>query len=291
MGRANDPTTAWLQAAGRQPLLTPAEAVHLGRMVRDWQDHPGGPDAAPAAVQRRGRRARDRIVAGNLRLVAHVAGRCRRVGPAILLSHEDTLQAGAMGLQRAAEKFDPARGYQFSTYASLWIRQSIQREAELHGRTVRLPSGFALKVARLDILARGLEQRLGRPATTAELAAEAGVTQDGLREFLERGQRPISLDRPVWNDGSELQLTETLATPAPCGEVEDDPLLQSLRERMAELDPVSSRLIEGRWLSRPAVPVDQLAAAEGISADDARRMLRAARRRLTEVLRQLSLTI
>ena len=122
-----DSVGLWLAAAGRQPLMTPAEEVHLGAMIRRWQDWPGGPDVAPAPVQRRGLRARDRMVSANLRLVVSVAGKYRQRINARHQCLSDALQEGAIGLQRGAEKFDAARGYKFSTYAYWWIRQALQR--------------------------------------------------------------------------------------------------------------------------------------------------------------------
>jgi len=134
----NDATGHWLNGAGRQPLLTPAEELHLGAMVQRWQRWEGGPDAAPAAVQRRGRRARDRMVAANLRLVVSVAGKYRRMGEQRGVPFEDLLQAGAIGLQRGIEKFDPTKGYKVSTYAYWWIRQALPREV-WRGGVVRIP--------------------------------------------------------------------------------------------------------------------------------------------------------
>ena len=142
---ASDAVGHWLEGAGRFPLLGPAEEVHLGGLVRAWQDHPAGPAGAPPAIRRQGLRARDRIVRCNLRLVAHITDRARRRGGVRLLELEDALQVGAIGLQRAAERFDPARGYKFSTYAFWWIRQSIARESEVVGSTIRLPSGLAAR--------------------------------------------------------------------------------------------------------------------------------------------------
>jgi RNA polymerase sigma factor (sigma-70 family) len=132
----NPSAAAWLNAAGRFTLLTATEEVHLGALVRRWQDWPPTPAEAPPAVRRRGLRARDRIASANLRLVAMVVDRIPRP-PHVAL--EDALQAGSVGLIRAAEKFDPARGYKFSTYAYLWIRQSLTLEIDRSG-TIRIPA-------------------------------------------------------------------------------------------------------------------------------------------------------
>jgi len=280
----SDAVGHWLQGAGRLPLLGPAEELHLGALVRAWQDYPGGAAAAPAAIRRRGLRARDRIVRCNLRLVVHVADRLRRAGSGRLIDLEDALQVGAIGLQRAAEKYDPARGYKFSTYAFWWIRQAITRESEVVGRTIRLPSGFAAQVARLDARRDALAMALGRLPTPAELAEDLGISIVDLGEFLTRGQGCASLDAEY--GPADLPLGEALAAPAP----EVDPQLQELRRRLALLDPVSYRLVAGRWFSRPPIALRVLAQREGITWSAAMRLLDAARSAL-EGRGQLALTL
>lgn len=147
----NPSAAAWLNAAGRITLLTAAEEVHLGALVRAWQDHPVGPAKAPPGVIRHGLKARNRIVSANLRLVSMVVERMRRP-PRVEIT--DALQAGAIGLVRAAEMFDPARGYRFSTYAYLWIRQSVTNEIDKSG-TIRVPANVCAAL-------RG--QRYGAPS-------------------------------------------------------------------------------------------------------------------------------
>jgi RNA polymerase sigma factor (sigma-70 family) len=138
---------AWLTAAARHPLLTPAEELHLGNLVRVWMDWPDGADQAPAGVRRRGLRARDRMVSANLRLVVAVAKRFSRRLQHSTLEMADVLQEGTIGLTRGVEKFDPARGYKFSTYAYWWIRQAINR-ALLTSGVIRLPEHIAQKAAK-----------------------------------------------------------------------------------------------------------------------------------------------
>ena len=149
----------WLDNAGRQPLLSAAAELHLGALVREWQDHPDGPDEAPPAVRRRGLKARERLIACNLRLVALV---CDRYPLPPQLAMEDALQGGTIGLCRAAELFDPARGYKFSTYAFLWIRQAVTREVDNSG-TIRIPANVGAAM-------RGT--RYGKPSPKQLAAAE-----------------------------------------------------------------------------------------------------------------------
>ena len=211
-----DSVGMWLAAAGRVPLLTPAEEVHLGAMVREWQDWPGGPDAAPAPVQRRGRRSRDRMIQANLRLVVNVAKRYHRAIERRRLAQEDALQEGTLGLMRGAELFDPAKGYKFSTYAYWWVRQGLTRWLNTSD-TIRIPVHLREKINRGD-----------DPTGDERLAAAAAVLH------------PRSLDRLVGEGQSSLG--ELLAAPA------EDPLEAldaiALVARMRQAWPDDVALIE-----------------------------------------------
>jgi len=215
--RVADSVGLWLAAAGRVPLLTPAEEVHLGAMVREWQDWPDGPDLAPAPVRRRGRRARDRMVAANLRLVVNVAGKYRQRIAARHQCMTDAFQEGAIGLQRGAEKFDAARGYKFSTYAYFWIRQGIQRWVDSVD-LIRLPVNVSEKL-------RSPELDLSDPRMAAAVAAK----------------RLSSIDLPIGEGGGNT-VADMIAEPA------EDPLegLDALElvARMREALPDDVALVE-----------------------------------------------
>lgn len=156
----------WADAAARFPLLSAHEETILGRAIREWQDHPDGPDDAPALIRRRGIRARRRMVEGNLRLVLHYVNRrtsmFSRQGEAV-----DRMQDGALGLQRAAEKYDPARGYRFSTYAFWWIAQGVGKGKASEGLIRVSENALASKV----------------PATVAAAVAARST--------------PVPLDQPI----------------------------------------------------------------------------------------------
>jgi RNA polymerase primary sigma factor len=154
-------------------LLTPDEEVSLARRVR-------GGDLL----------ARQRMVEANLRLVISIAKRYRCRG----LSFEDLVQEGILGLIAAIMRYDPEKGYRFSTYATHWIRQAIGRAIDNHGRLIRLPSHVSDAIRRLERCRVLLGRRLGRQPTLDELAREAKVSAKKIEALLQSIQEPLSLD-------------------------------------------------------------------------------------------------
>lgn len=159
-----------MRRVGREPIPTRSEQLLLGRSIRSWLDWPDGPDEAPARVQRRGRRALNRLVSGNLRLVASAARKYLHSGAEI----DDLMQAGAEGLICAARKFDPTAGYSFTTYAMAWIRQSFQRGVMHRMPHIRMPDNLTQMALQARGVAGNLEARLGRAPTVEEVAAQMG---------------------------------------------------------------------------------------------------------------------
>ena len=275
-----DAVTHWLQQAGRHPLLTAAEEVHLGTLIRAWQDHPGGPGAAPAAVQRRGRRALDRMVCGNLRLVATVVRNMRMgLGGAVVEADiPDLLQAGAMGLIRGAERFDPARDYKFSTYGYWWIRQGVSRWADGSCRTIRLPVNYPFHSSKLARLATQLTQELGRTPSLAQMAEAIGMDPVDFSCLIQVAAPCLSLDAPARATEESCTLGELQAAPQPPAE---DPRLQDLRASLAALPDQEARMARRYWglEGKPWTQV-RVAAAEGMSRDQAQKVLRRIQERL-----------
>jgi RNA polymerase primary sigma factor len=259
------PANWWLDTIGRVPLLTPAEEIELGTAIQRWQQHP---PPCPPGIRRRGMRARDRFVTANLRLaVSYVARRCNRLAKAHGGS-EDLVQAANMGLITAAERFDPARGYRFSTYAYWWIRQAVNRWVDQHSRMVSIPGSHCQHLAKVSAITRRIEREQGRLPTHQELATELGVSLRVLEQVLENG-RPIgSLDQIV-TDGLELG-----ATCASWDRSLEDEESQAERWRQAEqlrgliarLPASDQQLLMQAWgLDGVEVPRAELARQEGIS--------------------------
>jgi len=270
----------WYDQAGRFPLLTPAQEIIYGQHVREWLDHPD----PPPGIVRRGQRARDRFIRANLRLVINMSERYRSV-PAQY--SDDLIQAGNMGLITAVSKFDPARGYKFSTYAYWWIRQGIHSFLEHHGRTVRLPTTHAAQYSRLQAATLSLRERLNRHPTRDELAAATGWTLETIERVITRPTATVSLDAPNLSRDDGGTVAEAIADPSPelLDLVDSDDQLEQLLQALELLSPMAQRIIEDQFLSPVASPQHILARELGISRDQLRTIVAQSLNQLRLILR------
>ena len=255
----------WLDQIGRIPLLTPAEEIELGGTIQRWQQHPV---PCPPGIRRRGMRARDRFVQANLRLaVSYVAKRCNRL--AKQHGADDLVQAANLGLITAVERFDPSRGYRFSTYAYWWIRQAVNRHVDLTARAIVIPGSHCQHLSKLGGITRRIEREQGRIPTHQELAAELGVSLRVLEQVIENGRPISSLDQVVTDDG--LELGSTCASWDRSLEDEEEQRerwrqAEQLRGVIARLPAADQRLLALAWgLDGVETPRPELARQEGIS--------------------------
>ncbi len=227
--RHDDGLALYLRRIARTPLLTPAQEKDLARRV-----------------ERGDLAAKDHMIEANLRLVVHVAKRYQREDSGLTM--QDLIQEGTIGLVRAVEKFDYRRGFRFSTYATLWIRQAIGRALADKGRIVRLPIPVADRVRKLEIAERTLATRLGGTPNGEELAAELEWELEEVERLRGAGRRPTSLDAPVADDG-ETELGDLLASdrPSPEEEAMAGAERDGVNAALRMLGPVERRVIELRY--------------------------------------------
>jgi RNA polymerase primary sigma factor len=263
----------FLRRARLHPLLTAAEEIELAKRI-----------------ERGDLEAKERMVNSNLRLVVSQARRYQGHG----LPMEDLVQEGMLGLIRAVEKFDWRRGFKFSTYGTLWIRQAIQRGLQNHGRTIRVPVHVAQRQVKVRKLESELSTKLSREPTDEEIAAVAELTTDEVAELRELSRGLTSLDQPVGDDG-ETAFGDLLASdrPEPTEEVAQADRDQRLNAVVAELPEAERKVIRMRFglSGEDPLTLRQVGLELGISAERARELesqglKRLARRPELEGLRQ-----
>ncbi|MGR3276339.1 sigma-70 family RNA polymerase sigma factor [Acaryochloris marina NIES-2412] len=232
-----DALGAYLTRMGEYSLLTHAEEVALGQQIQSSLHPPHGISQAELdQIQQLGQRAKHRMICANLRLVVTIAKKYQKRGMDLI----DLIQEGSLGLERAVEKFDPVKGYRFSTYAYWWIRQSITRAIAMQSHTIRLPVYMTEKLNRIKRVRRELSQTLGRTPTHQEMVSELGITLEQLQKTLQaaRVSNPESLNIRMGKDrDTELgDLIEDLQMPSPSEVVEQDFLRNALWSALAQLN-------------------------------------------------------
>jgi len=262
-----DLVRSYLRDIGRVPLLTHEQEITLGRQVQELNSLEGlqvelessmgekpsletlSNAAGFSVVQtkkklRSGQRAKERMVAANLRLVVSVAKKYTKRNMELL----DLIQEGTIGLVRGVEKFDPARGYKFSTYAYWWIRQGITRAIAEKSRTIRLPIHITEMLNKLKKGQRQLSQELSRTPTVTELAEFVDLPEDGVKELMCSARQPMSLEMKV-GDGDDTVLMDLLPgnVELPSEQIEMDCMKGDLRTMLDQLPERQSRVLRLRY--------------------------------------------
>ncbi|HEX6491513.1 MAG TPA: sigma-70 family RNA polymerase sigma factor [Gaiellaceae bacterium] len=225
---AADSLQLLLNEIGRYPLLTAADEVALAKRV-----------------ERGDRAAKERMINSNLRLVVSIAKRYRGHDVPFM----DLIQDGVIGLNRAVEKFDYRKGFKFSTYATWWIRQAVQRSVAGQSRTIRVPTHVHERRQTLKRHARRLEPALGRPPTHEELAEASGLALKYVEEALGVAEARVSLNQPVGDsdDGELGDLFADASAEDPEEQAESALRSRAVREALAELPERERRILELRF--------------------------------------------
>ncbi len=262
-----DLVRSYLRDIGRVPLLSNEQEITLGRQVQqlmsleklesdlegDLGEKPSHEAFATAAgltplqLKRRlksGRRAKERMVAANLRLVVSVAKKYTKRNMELL----DLIQEGTIGLVRGVEKFDPTRGYKFSTYAYWWIRQGITRAIAEKSRIIRLPIHITEVLNKLKKGQRELSQQLARTPSMQELADYLDIPIDEVKELMFRASKPVSLESKV-GDGEDTVLLDLLSSESdlPSQKIEIDCMKGDLEVLLQKLPELQNRVLRMRY--------------------------------------------
>jgi len=302
-----DLVRSYLRDIGRVPLLTHEQEITLGRQVQELvaleeqrdelRMRSGGEEPSeevlakeagltPQQLKKRlrsGQRAKERMVAANLRLVVSVAKKYTKRNMELL----DLIQEGTIGLVRGVEKFDPTRGYKFSTYAYWWIRQGITRAIAEKSRTIRLPIHITETLNKLKKGQRELSQELGRTPTVTELAEYVELPEEEVKDLLCRARQPVSLETKV-GDGDDTELLDLLAADGtqPGELVDGECLRMDMRDLLDQLPDLQGRVLKMRYGIDCEEPMSLSSIARELEMS--RDRARSLERRAHEELRRLS---
>ena len=277
-----DSVHTYLKSIGRTSLLTAEQEVDLAKRIEAglFAEHKLDTEPELSADLRRdlelvaedGRRAKAHMLEANLRLVVSVAKKYSDRGLSLL----DVVQEGNLGLIRAVEKFDYAKGYKFSTYAMWWIRQAIQRGFADSARTIRLPVHVLEMLSKLSRVERDMHQRLGREPTPEELAVELDRTPDQIEELLRTSRQPISLDSTIGEDGETSigDLIEDVDAPEASELVDRQLMAEQLRSALDALTPREATIMAMRFGLYDGNPhtLDEIGRALGLTRERIRQL-------------------
>jgi RNA polymerase primary sigma factor len=218
----------YLREIGQVKLLTPQEEIELA-----------------ARIKKGDKKAREQMIKANLRLVVKIARDYEGIGLPLL----DLISEGNIGLMKAVERCDPAKGGKLSTYGSWWIKQSIKRALANQSKTIRLPVHLVDKISKMRRTAMRLQEELGREPTDEELGEELGITAARVAQMRMAAIRPASLDAPIGDEDSNnfAEVVQDESADTPYEQLEEKTVTRMLQEMVKTLDPREATILRARF--------------------------------------------
>src|SRR5512138_1611969 len=263
----------YLREIGQVKLLTPQEEIDLA-----------------ARIKKGDKKAREQMIKANLRLVVKIARDYEGIGLPLL----DLISEGNIGLMKAVERFDPAKGGKLSTYGSWWIKQSIKRALANQSKTIRLPVHLVDKISKMRRVSMRLQEEFGREPTDEELAEELGISASRVAQMRTAAIRPASLDAPIGNEDSNdfAEVVEDEGAQTPYEQLEDKTVTRMLQEMVKTLDPREATILKARFGldGGPQKTLEEVGQKFGVTRERVRQIQNIALKKLRRMIEKMEAT-
>jgi len=263
----------YMREVGETPLLTREEEIKLA-----------------ARVRRGDKRAREQMIKANLRLVVKIAHDYSNLG----LPLPDLINEGNIGLMKAVERFDPAKGGKLSTYGSWWIKQSIKRALANQSKTIRLPVHLVDKISKMRRTSMRLQEELGREPTDEELGEELGISASRVAQMRMAAIRPASLDAPIGDEDSNnfAEVVQDENADTPYQHLEDKTVTKMLREMVKTLDNREATILRARFGldGGPQKTLEEVGLKFGVTRERVRQIQNIALKKLRKMIEKMETT-
>ena len=260
----------YLREIGQIPLLTPLQEIELA-----------------AKIKKGDKEARALMIRSNLRLVVKIAHDYANLGLPLL----DLVSEGNIGLMKAVERFDPAKGGKLSTYAAWWIKQSIKRALANQSKTIRLPVHLVDKISKMRRTAMRLQEEFGREPTDEELAEELGISSSRVAQMRMAAIRPASLDAPIGDEDSNnfAEVVQDENADTPYQHLEDKTVTKMLREMVKTLDNREATILRARFGldGNPQQTLEEVGAKFGVTRERVRQIQNIALKKLRKMIEKM----
>ena len=263
----------YLREIGQVKLLTPQEEIELA-----------------ARIKKGDKKAREKMIKANLRLVVKIARDYEGIGLPLL----DLISEGNIGLMKAVERFDPAKGGKLSTYGSWWIKQSIKRALANQSKTIRLPVHLVDKISKMRRTALRLQEELGREPTDEELGEELGTSASRVAQMRMAAIRPASLDAPIGDEDSNnfAEVVQDESADTPYEQLEEKTVTRMLQEMVKTLDPREATILRARFGldGGPQNTLEEVGQKFGVTRERVRQIQNIALKKLRKMIEKMETT-